>query len=293
MIRNGLLKGFVLSLGLSMFYCSDKSVEGGTDLVKPPAWESIQEESQLDTLKVASLNMFVGFNVPQLLLADMSKESVVYKKSIELLADFKSSKPELRLVKMAELILEQDLDVVGMQEVTDLYSNDTLIINYTDFLLEKLKELDPNSGYAIARQRLNDIRFKAKNESGDSSVNIRFIEGNAYLYKKSLTLKKEDKILFTTGLPDKILMDTVISIERGFHVLTLERSLGDKKRTFQFFNTHLEVIPSYSKPQADELLTEASELLTDATIQVLIGDMNETPSAGADTIFKAGGFIDT
>ena len=44
-------------------------------------------------------------------------------------------------------ILEKALAVVGLQEVTDIYSNDSLMINYTDYLVQML---DSIAGSAVS-----------------------------------------------------------------------------------------------------------------------------------------------
>ncbi len=270
--------------------CGDKPSEFVAPDVEK-AWEEENPDKVKDSIKVASYNMFVGFPVEQLLVKDLSVEQVVFDEAASLYTQFLSSRHEDRIQIMADEISALDLDVVGLQEVSRLYYFDSLVADYPSLLVDKLNEIEPDS-YAISYQKLNDISFDATDSVSGEDISLRFAEGNAILYKTEFSLIKERKKLFNASLGNVQVLDSVQKVERGFLHLTLVKD-APKNRNIEVITSHLEILSFVSQPQSEELLKDLKENVDSNSIQLLVGDWNATPGAGADTITKADGFIDT
>lgn len=247
----------------------------------------------LDTLRMASLNMSIGFPVAQLLFTDMDDDTIAYKALQEMYGQYAQGYPTDRVKAMAREIARESLHVVGLQEVMTLWKSDTLI---NDFLPELAAAIKAEGGpdYAVFRTVLNDTSLSGR--KGDSSISIKFQEGNAVLVHPDLAILDSSRHPYRTLLT--LVLDQVVVTERSADYLRLETPKGVE---FQVFNTHLEVISSYRISQAKELLRLANTKQvrtersggTHGNLQVILGDLNSAPGTEAHLALRDTGFVDT
>ncbi len=245
-----------------------------------------------DTLRLASLNMSIGFPVAQLLFLRMDEPAVAYDAIQEMYGQFKSGYPAERVKAMAREIVAEDPDVVGLQEVMTIWESGVLV---NDFLAELVRAVDSLGGpaYAAVGTVLNDTVLTGR--KGDSSITVRFREGNAFLVKPGFDILDSAREMYYNLLP----LDTLGTVtERAVDLLKLRSPRGV---VFQAFNTHLEVITSYRKSQASELVIFADSVqersqragASRGRLQVVLGDLNSAPGTEGHKALLDVGFADT
>lgn len=253
----------------------------------------LDDTRPLDTLRIASLNMSIGFPVAQLLFTNMDDDTIAYNALQEMYAQYAKGYPTDRVKAMAKEIVRESLDVVGLQEVMTLWKSDTLI---NAFLPELVAAIAAEGGpdYAVFHTVLNDTSLSGR--KGDSSISIKFQEGNAVLVHPDITVLDSSRHPFQTLLTLQ-LQRTVVT-ERSVDYLRLQSPKGAE---FQVFNTHLEVITSYRVSQARELARLANSKQvrnarsggTYGDMQVILADLNSVPGAEAHLVLRDTGFVDT
>lgn len=247
----------------------------------------------MDTLRVASLNMSIGFPVAQLLFTNMDIDTVAYNALTEMYATYQKGYPSERVKAMAREVVRESLDVVGLQEVMSLWRSGVLI---NDFLAELRAEIAVLGGpdYIVFSTILNDTLLSGK--KGDSSITITFQEGNAVLVRPSIMVLDSSRHPFFNLL--KIQLAHQVVTERSVDYLRLKTPRGVE---FQVFNTHLEVITGIRVSQGRELakLANTVQLMSQRSgrqhgkLQVILGDFNCNPSTEAHLVMEDTGFVDT
>lgn len=247
----------------------------------------------LDTLRIATLNMSIGFPVAQLLFTDMDDDTVAFHALQEMYGQYARGYPSDRVRIMAREIARESLHVVGLQEVMTLWKSDTLI---NDFLPELVAAIKAEGGpdYAVFRTVLNDTALSGK--KGDSSITVEFQEGNAVLVHPDIAILDSSRHPFKTLLT--LELEQVVVTERSLDYLRLKTPKGVE---FQVFNTHLEVITSYRVSQGKELarFADSSQVRTQRSdgshgnLQVVLADLNSVPGTEAHLTLRGTGFIDT
>ena len=146
---------------LGFFFLDGCGKDPASNFAGTPAFESsdsllpLNAVKPIDTLRVASLNMSVGFPVTQLLFSDMDDLAVAYRALDTLYSRFKHGSPSVRLMAMAAKIKELDLDVVGLQEVMTLGKNGVVDNNFLAELVADIKTLGGPT-YQTYQNILND-----------------------------------------------------------------------------------------------------------------------------------------
>lgn len=247
-----------------------------------------------DTLRLASLNMSIGFPVAELIFKDMSIDSVAYNTLMEKFLNYQKGQPAERIKAMAGEIVRESLDVVGLQEVMTLRKSGTLA---NDFLSELRAAIVAQGGpaYTAYRTVLNDTLLSGS--KGDSSIVIEFQEGNALLVRPGFAVLDSSRHPFRTLFTIPLENDTVIS-ERAVDHMRLRSPRGIE---FQVFNTHLEVRPDARVSQGVELALLANSLQRGSVragrqrgqLQVVLADLNSLPGSEAHVALREYGFVDT
>jgi endonuclease/exonuclease/phosphatase family metal-dependent hydrolase len=289
----GLLLGALLAAGCGRG--GDVSGGGGPVLeVDTAGIIPLDPSRPLDTLRMASLNMSIGFPVSQLLFTDMDDSAIAYNALHEMYGQYAKGYPTDRVEAMAREIARESLHVVGLQEVMTLWKSDTLI---NDFLPELVAAIKAEGGpdYAVFRTVLNDTSLAGR--KGDSSITIRFREGNAVLVHPDIAILDSSRHPYKSLLT-LTLLDQVVITERSADYLRLKTRKGVE---FQVFNTHLEVISGFRISQAKELARLANSKQvrsersggTHGNLQVILADLNSAPGTEAHLALRDTGFVDT
>lgn len=247
----------------------------------------------VDTLRVATLNMSIGFPVAQLLFTNMDIDTVAYNALHEMHAQYQKGYPTDRVKAMAREIARESLDVVGLQEVMSIWKSGVLV---NDFLAELRAEIAVQGGpdYAVFSTVLNDTSLAGK--KGDSSITIKFQEGNAILVRPGFAILDSSRHPYFNLLRIRLAQEVVT--ERSADYLRLKTPGGVE---FQVFNTHLEVISGIRVSQSRELakLANSSQLKsaragkTHGRLQIILGDLNAAPNTESHLVLRDTGFVDT
>ncbi len=264
---------------------------GGVAPVIPKDTAKIDTVKALDTLRFATLNMSIGFPVSQLLFTDMANDTIAYVVLDSMYRRYIRGRPKDRIKAMARAIDSLKLDVVGLQEVM-AFKRDGILVN--DFLAELTADIIAMGGpaYQVLSAPLNDTVLAGA--KGGKTINIAFHEGDAMLVNPAFKILDSANYMYFSLLEIPTAAGTYT--ERAMQFVKFETP---KKRTWQAWNTHLEVVLYNSSSQASELKKKISEKsLKDSTGKdaapiIVLGDFNVDPNTNAHTVMQEGGFSDT
>jgi endonuclease/exonuclease/phosphatase family metal-dependent hydrolase len=249
------------------------------------AQRNVDSSKAIDTLRVGTLNLSIGFPVTQLLFLDVTIDSVGYKSLDTIVTRWKRGRPADRIRLMAQSIIANNLDVVGLQEVLVFTLNDSTPQDFYTLLKSELESLTQVPWHGI-RKVLNDTLLQA-NWSG-RSLKVRFAEGNALLVRQGFSLSDSANTMFQSLLP--IQVEGAKPTERGFNHVLITSARGTR---WSVYNTHLEVLEPYRSMQAAELVKEMAGRRKLHTAQIAVGDMNDEPKTGATQIIAESGMLDS
>jgi len=282
----------VLALAILAVACSKiQSDFGSTGAVIPKDTVAFSNASPADTLRMATLNMCVGFPVSQLVFTDMAVPETAYTALTKLYDRYVQTRAKDRMKGMAHAIDSLKLDVVGLQEVLYFKRNGVLIDDYLQELVDSIKA-DGGPSYIVYPIPLNDTVLTGS--KGDSSIRIDFHEGNALLINPAFTLLEKDSLRYFNVF--RLSSDSPTESDRA---LGYAKFRTPKGVTWQVYTTHLEVFEDVSSNQAAELVKyQQAEQVKDsrgktAVAQVVLGDFNIDPGSGAHRILTDAGFSDT
>lgn len=226
------------------------------------------------TLKAATLNMYVGFDLSPFVDGSVTTSEPSEIKSVldELYAIYVGNLPKERIKAMAAAIVKADPDIIGLQEGFLLSVDGFELADY----LEELTEAIIDAGgpeYRVAA--LDSMTFDGKVDLGAFAMAIGFRDRDSVLYKKELDCRPLDqgKVYASARKPAEILGKSY-TLSRG--VLGL-RCTAENDRAFYFYNTHLDVAGQgpVQEAQAKELLSYVRATATEANLPVIIaGDFN-------------------
>jgi endonuclease/exonuclease/phosphatase family metal-dependent hydrolase len=273
---------WMTGVALSAFCWQSCTTELEQPIVVLPKTQTEDLSLSKDTIKVGNLNMAIGFEVTPLAFKLLGADSAdLYKELAKVDSSFVASKPLSRILLMAKAIKEADLDVVALQEVMIMeHSKMGETVDYLEKLIFLIDSLGGEK-YLSTVQRFNDLDLEFGESPGsDVKKRLRFVEGNAFIYKSSWDKVAEASIEYKDAfkLPNDIVKD--FKSQRGVLKLELQKSDG---HIFQIWNTHLEVenFGSIPKNQAQELLEVLEEARgAESKTQILLGDLNSVPEGG-------------
>ncbi len=249
-----------------------------------PSTRILQTENDLlsyDTLQIASLNMAIGFDLTGLMGA--ANEDALYNNLLEVYAQFDSSMAHHRIGIIADSIAHYQPDVIALQEVMILERPGTDTADFIAQLMDSLAAKGVTT-YIPLLQKLNYLSYTVTSLDSTYSIdstltsidtntlNFTFSEGNGFLYKNSYTALSTDSMMYNYLFSYSILSENRKS-ERAIQQLTLQEGA---KRKWQVNNTHFEVF--FNNYQAEELKEYIASTFDTATTQIIIGDLNTTPT---------------
>jgi len=218
------------------------------------------------TLRVATYNLYLGADLSPVLVASDTGEAhlAVAEVMRELeLTDFAS-----RARAIARLLVREQVDLVGLQEVTVWMRNDTVVSDFQGELLDALAELD--APY--------DVHAAGANFSGSGPI----AEG------EEMSLQGHNAILVRRGAGIRVEaertgdFDAALIVPTRFGAFGIARSWGwvdvlVDEEPLRFVNTHTEAYDVATRDrQRDELLTVIGD---PGRPVVLVGDFNAAPDA--------------
>jgi endonuclease/exonuclease/phosphatase family metal-dependent hydrolase len=293
--RPFLLAFLVLSAAvmIAVAACSKHDTDFGSNspLYTNDAYVAFDSAKPADTLRFCSLNMSIGFPVSQLLFTNMDDTAIAYVVLDSLFKRYQRTLPGERIKGMARIIVDNKMDVVGMQEVMS-FNKDGVKIN--DFLTELLAQIKAIGGpaYQVIDNPLNDTVLTGRLDG--KSINIAFHEGNAMLIRPGLQILDSASFMYFTLLPIATAAGT-----KTQRALQYAKIRSEKGIFWNVYNTHLEVFEDISSSQALELrrLVDSVKIQNaakqDGAPQIVIGDFNVDPNTNAHTVMREGGFMDT
>jgi endonuclease/exonuclease/phosphatase family metal-dependent hydrolase len=249
------------------------------------ALKQMDSSRPVDTLRVGSLNMSIGFPVSQLLFLDVTIDSVAYKSLDTIATRWRRGRPDDRIRLMAQAIVTHKLDVVGLQEVLVFTLNDSTPHDFYNLLKAELERLTQTPWHGM-RRVLNDTLLQAT--WAGRSLKVRFAEGNALLVRDGFSISDSGSTSYQSLLPIQI--EGAKPTERGFNHARITGRLGSQ---WSIYNTHLEVLEPYRSTQAAELVKEMTGQRKWNVAQVAIGDFNDAPKTGSTQIIGESGMLDS
>jgi endonuclease/exonuclease/phosphatase family metal-dependent hydrolase len=175
-----------------------------------------------------------------------------------------------RVDAIAAVLVREQLDLVGLQEVCSWHTDDALLWDFADLLLDALKRAGEPFDHVVGQPT-----FQGTGEArlGDEMVPTHLKGSNVILRRRSSAVQVTgtDAGLFGNALRVVALGTTELAIIRGW---CSARCTVDGTE-FTVVNTHTEAYDETSRnEQRDELLTA---LPTGPEALVLVGDFNSTP----------------
>jgi len=254
-------------------------------------------------------NLYLGADLTPAILA--VTEEALFNAAGQILKEVDHNDFPTRAVGLAEEILEQEPDLVGLQEVAlwrtgpvnpeFVTTGPTATTVKYDFLQELLGELNAESQQyeVVVVQPEFDFEVPA-NTGGTAAPDL-----DGRLTMRDVILKRSNAGIetwnaeganFATPLPLKILNTYPLPVKRGW---TATNASVRGSRPFRFVNTHLEAFNANIRASQGAELVEPPGPATGPLPVILVGDLNSddnTTPAGADSwaynIIHAAGFVD-
>ncbi len=292
----------LLCLPLLFSSCSSPSESVPSE---PPSEIYVQVDigKEIDSLKVGSITIDIGFTVSNLVYVDKSDTLGLFHTIEQLLYEYKASQTPKRIGILANRLANLNLDVVMIQEAAQMKQNGALIYDAMNGLLDSVNSLT-TSKYQLFDSRFNEIHLSVKAKKGDiladstqltkdSVLDISFSEGNAILIKSQLNPYEFEELYFNNVLSLPFLDSTFTSMRMVQSVKIKTKN----QRIWDLNNTHLEIsenaLASFTKNQATELLYYLEDHHDTSHVQILGGTINYSPGIGAHKILtQPNGFID-
>jgi endonuclease/exonuclease/phosphatase family metal-dependent hydrolase len=263
----------------SLFACSD-----------PKASQSELEKANVgllpvpkgvaqDSLRIATLNMSVGWHAEDLVLKTLTDSLVVFHALKDLYSQYQATEPSRRMRATATSLLQSSLDVICLQETQSMFAGDTVQFHYVDSLLQAMRNLDSTRHWTVFRQSMNRVKLSV--DSAGNNMALEFYEGNAILVDERLSVLTgtDMQAEFNAQVKFNILTEAVGST-RGYQKLVVRTPGG---ALWQLFNTHLEIaiLPNnmLQGQELNEAVWDAWQNL-DSGAQVVVGDLNSESGEG-------------
>jgi endonuclease/exonuclease/phosphatase family metal-dependent hydrolase len=241
------------------------------------------------SVKVMTRNLFLGtdlFGLSQLTSLDQVPPAVA-----ALWVDVQASDFPSRAGKVADEVVAQDPDVIGLQEVelyriqavSDFASNPspnatTVVLDFEQVLLDALAAR--GASYQVAQETVNtDAELPMDVEGGQSD--LRLTDRDVILVRQDLATSSVTSHNYSSKVPLSIGGATGVqgSLVRGLGSVKVTL----KEHTFTVANSHLEVdtglLGSFQEAQGRELVNQLSSVKGPL---IVLGDFN-SPADGSST----------
>jgi endonuclease/exonuclease/phosphatase family metal-dependent hydrolase len=234
------------------------------------------------SFKVATLNMYVGFDIGPILdgSVDLSDPAVVQEAIDAFFADFQNSEPSARIAAMAAAIAEERPHLIGLQEVLFLSIGGTTASDFLGELIEAIRDAGGPDYQSLA---LTTFSVTLQLTLEGTPTTLLFSDREAILYRNDVSCASLGGGLVFEATRDPVtVLDQEVSLTRGILGALCELPSG---QSVHFFSTHLdqETFPTVQEAQTAELLAEIEAQAADPALPViLVGDFNSLES-GATT----------
>jgi endonuclease/exonuclease/phosphatase family metal-dependent hydrolase len=218
------------------------------------------------TLRVATYNLYLGADLSPVLVASDAEEA--HRAVAEAMRQLEVTDFASRARAIARLLVSEQVDLVGLQEVTVWMRNDTVVADFQRDLVDALAELD--SPY--------DVHAAGPSFSGSGPI----AEG------EEMSLQGHNAILVRRGAGIEVQAERTGDFEAALIVPTRFGAFGIARswgwvdvlvdgRPLRFVNTHTEAYDVQTRDrQRDELLAVIGD---PGRPVVLVGDFNALPEA--------------
>lgn len=227
-----------------------------------------------NTLRVATLNMYVGFDMTPAVNGDFDTSDPLNVEGLigTLGETFKRNRPDERIREMARELVKSAPDVISLQEAValKLYG-----FPLGDYAADVAKEIRGLGGPDYGTLSLKTFSLEGMFGAGGIPAQVAFQDRETVLYRKELRCRglDEGKVFKTARAPAEILGEE-FSLKRGVIGMNCVSPSG---RPFYLYNTHLDVGSQclVQESQARELVDYIRVTAVNADQPVIVtGDFN-------------------
>lgn len=222
----------------------------------------------MSRVRVATYNLYLGADL-SMLFGNVSAEQLGGRLT-EVRRQLEATTFRSRAGAVARLLVREEVDLVGLQEVCTWHAGDRLLADFTAELLAALEDL--GTPYDVV---VSQLTFHGTGELPvDGRMVTMHLEGrNEILRRRGSPVHVEatECGMFGSALQVQLMGTLDVAIDRGW--CAARCSVGDPATGFTFVNTHTEAYdPGPRNSQRAELV---DALPGDAL--VVVGDFNATP----------------
>lgn len=248
-----------------------------------------------NTLRVATLNMYVGFDMSPAVNGafDTANPREVAGLIDKLSATFTNNRPQERIRKMAQELIVAAPDVIGLQEAVSLK-----LYGFTlgDYVAELAREIRKQGGPDYGILTLDTLSLDGMFRTDPIPAQVTFKDREALLYRKEMRCRSLDAgTIFAVSRHPVEILGQEVALKRGAIGMTCVSHSG---RPFYFYNTHLDVITQgpAQEEQARELVNYIRATATDPARPIIVtGDFNAREDLSRTrtyAILREAGFAD-
>ena len=219
-------------------------------------------------IRVATWNIYLGADLG-VLLGELPA-SGLDATSEEVLRQLQVTAFPHRAPAIARLLVQEQVDLIGLQEVCTWHSDGELMWDGATELCAALEELDEPYDVVVAQP---SFRGSGRVGSTGEPVLMRLEGRNLILRRRSSAVQVEETSagMFGSALTVSLMGAIDVTIDRGW---CTARCSVDGAEGFTFVNTHTE---AYDATSRDRQRNELMELLPGDPRVVVVGDFNATP----------------
>lgn len=227
-----------------------------------------------NTLRVATLNMYVGFDMAPAVSGELdTSDPRNVEGLIGRLGDtFKSNRPDERIRAMARELVKAAPDVISLQEAVSLKLYGFPLGDYAADVADEIRNL---GGPDYGTLSLETFSLEGTFGAGAIPAQVAFQDNETVLYRKEMRCRGLDEgRIFTTARAPARILGEAFALKRGVIGMNCVSPSG---RPFYLYNTHLDVISqgSVQESQALELVDYIRATAVNADHPVIVtGDFN-------------------
>lgn len=220
-------------------------------------------------IRVATYNVYLGADL-SLLLGDLPAEPLTERRD-EVLRQLDRTAFPRRAPAIARLLVQEELDLVGLQEVCTWYTDGQVMWDGTEELLAALQALGEPYDVVVSQP---SFRGSGVVERDGLPVTMRLEGRNVIVRRRSSVVRVHETWtgVFDSTLTARLLGTVDVSIERGW--CAVRCTVAGTAEDFAFANTHTE---AYEAASRDRQRTELVTALPAGHRLVLVGDFNAPP----------------
>ena len=219
-------------------------------------------------IRVATYNLYLGADLSMLM--DTGHVATLEERLEEVQRQLRTTAFPGRAEAVARVLVREQVDLVGLQEVCTWHADGVLQADYTAALQDELDTLGEPYDLVVEQPTFSGAGTV---EVGGREVELHLLGRNAVLRRRAapVTVQSVDQGLYGDALQVTVMGSMDVSIARGWCSATC---VADGA-AFTFVTTHTEAYDAGSRDrQRTELLTVLPD---DLDPLVMVGDFNATP----------------